>query len=412
MSAAGFSIFSPKGIQWVIEKTGNTTFKDTMHEASLDANKMDFWETDTFRGMFSRPIFRQLPSKEEAVAIIQHYFRQFNSACPLFRQPIFMDMIERQYSTNPPDSAGWWACLNAVFSIAYTLQAGHGKDAPPDVHKMAWDYFKNALAVLTELTLRSSDLWGVQALVTMALFMQATPDPRPTAFLIASALRLSQTLGLHKSDQGTHFDPAETEQRKRVFWMAYRIDKDMCIRSQLPLIQDDDDMNVELPSEDPVDGLGNMTLSDGTTQFNIFRAMVEFSIIEATVHRNLYSTKAMAQSDEELLITIGDLDRQLEEWKESLPVDFQPEYEIKVEETSLRLHIIAAQFAYYNCLNMIHRTSVTHSYWTNRASNYSLETSEPLNPRVFSSVALCSSAARASIRLTRYLPIKDSSFVW
>jgi len=171
-------------------------------------------------------------------------------------------------------------------------------------------------------------------------------------------------------------------------------------------------MSVELPSENPVDGCGSMILSDGKTRFNIFRAMVEFSIIEATVHRNLYSTKAMTQSDEELLITIGDLDRQLEEWKESLPVDFQPEYEIKVEETPLRLHIIVAQFAYYNCLNMIHRTSVTHSYWTNRATNSILEPFQPLNPRVFSSAALCSSAARASIRLTRYIPVKDISFVW
>jgi len=177
----------------------------------------------------------------------------------------------------------------------------------------------------------------------------------------------------------------------------------------LPLIQDDDDISIDLPSENPGDGCGFMTLSDGT-KFNIFRAMVEFSKIEAAVHKNLYSPKAMTQSDEELLVTIGDLDRQLEEWKENLPVDFHPEYEIKIEETGLRLHIIVAQFAYYNCLNMIHRTSVTHSYWTNRSS--ALEIFQPLNPRVFSSASLCSSAARASIRLTRYIPTTDISFVW
>jgi hypothetical protein len=216
-----------------------------MYAAALDENKPDYWKSEAFSHIFSGPIFRPLSPKEEAFSAVKEFFKDFNSVCPLFSQPTFMDFLERQYTQDPPNSVGWWASLNIVLAITYCLQSLN--NAPPEVNEKAWDYFRNALAVLTELTIRSSDLFGVQALLEMALFMQGTADPRPSAFLVASAMRLSHTLGLHKKESGFNLEPMEAEQRKRIFWIAYRIDKDTCIRSGLPLIQDDDDMNLELP---------------------------------------------------------------------------------------------------------------------------------------------------------------------
>jgi hypothetical protein len=71
-------------------------------------------------------------------------------------------------------------------------------------------------------------------------------------------------------------------------------------------------------------------------------------------------------------------------------------------------------FAYYNCLTTIHRMSVHHGYWTSRLSNYAIQglNVRPLNPRVFSSAALCVSAARASIHLIKYIPQGDFDCVW
>ncbi|OCK85008.1 hypothetical protein K432DRAFT_431872 [Lepidopterella palustris CBS 459.81] len=410
-SSVGYSMFSPKCIQCLIEKTGNTTFKDAIYAASLDETKMDYRKSLAISNIFTRPVFRQLPPKEETLSIVKMFFKDFNSVCPLFYEPEFMTFLERQYSQNPYNGVGWWASLNVVLAITLGLQAVN--HAPLDVIEKAWDYLRNALAVLTELTVQSTDLFSVQALLGMALFMQRTADPRPTAFLIASAIRLSHNLGLHRNESGYNVDPREAEQRKRVFWIAYRIDKDTCIRSGLPLIQDDDDMNVDLPSRNPEDELGSISL-DGQGKANIFRLMAEFALIEARVYKELYSAKASKKSDEELLITIGELDRQLEAWKESIPINFQPEYEIKVVDTSLRLHIIVLHFAYYNCLISIHRKSVHHSYWTSRSSNFISQGLDAslLSPRVFASAALCSSAARASIRLIRYIPVQDSGFVW
>ena len=173
-------------------------------------------------------------------------------------------------------------------------------------------------------------------------------------------------------------------------------------------------MNVELPNEDPPDSLGNIPLADGQGKINLFRLMCTFAVIENKVYKKLYSTKASKQSDAELLKTIGDLDRELEEWKDGIPIDFRPEHEIKASHTPLMLHVVVLHFAYYNCLTTIHRMSIHHGFWTSRLSDLALRglNAKAINPRVFSSGVLCVQAARASIKLLDYIPQGDYACVW
>lgn len=413
-SLGGFSMFSPEHIQWVTEKTGNTSFKDSIYAASQDETRLNYWRSDSFSGIFTRPIFKQLPPKHETVALVERFFNNFNSVCPLFSQPIVMELLDRQYSPNPYDGAGWWASINIIIAISISLQSH--ESTPPvanyDKYESAWDYLQNGLAVFTELSFRCTDLFAVQALLGMSLFLQGTSDARPTASLIGSALRLCHTLGLHKKPGG-NMSSADTEQRKRIFWMAYRLDKDLCVRTGIPILQDDDDMDVDLPDEHPEDGLGILTLDNDEGHVAIFRLMAQFSMIEAKVHRELYSTKAAAKTWEEVLDTVGQLDSELEDWKEAIPIQCQPEYEVKMSNSPLSLHLIQMHFAYYNCLRTIHKASVIGNPMS-RSDKTSWQKTDvaALNARLQSSVAMCLSAARASVRLVRSLPLQDLGFVW
>jgi hypothetical protein len=59
------------------------------------------------------------------------------------------------------------------------------------------------------------------------MFLMGTPNPQPSFFLVAAAIRLSHSLGLHKKAQMfTGLEHSEMEQRKRVFWIAYMLDKE------------------------------------------------------------------------------------------------------------------------------------------------------------------------------------------
>ncbi|KAK0720446.1 fungal-specific transcription factor domain-containing protein [Lasiosphaeris hirsuta] len=412
-SSSGFSIFSPKGIQWVNQKMGDSSFQQMISDVSVDDHKWTAWKPDVFGDLFRRTVFKELPPKVEAMSLMKDYFENFNCMFPLFHQPTFMHLVERQYSADPYQGSGWWASLNVALAIAHRLRVMSNLVSQEEDDE-AWAYMKNAMSVFSELTMRNTDLLSVQALLGMALFMQGTPNPQPSFLLISTAIRLSHSIGLHKRGTGFNLNPIEMEQRKRVFWIAYMLDKDLCLRSGRPMAQDDDDMNVDLPDADPADGIGNIPLADGKGKMNLFRVMCELALVESKVYKKLYSTKATKQADGELLNTIGELDQELEDWKDSIPIDFRPEHEIKASHTPLILHIVMLHYTYYNCLTTVHRMSVHHGYWTSRLSNYAIQglNARPLNPRIFSSAALCTSAARAMISLLKYIPQGDNSCVW
>jgi Fungal specific transcription factor domain len=412
-SSSGFSIFSPKGIQWVSEKTGDNSFQEMISHATVDDNKWIYWKPEIFSDIFVRRVYKPLPPRDEAMSLLRDFFQNFNCMFPLFHEPTFMHLVDMQYSLTPYEGSGWWASINVALAIAHRLRVMSNL-VPQEEDQKAWLYLKNAMGVLTELTMRNTDLLSVQALLGMSMFLQGTPNPQPSFFLVAAAIRLSHSIGLHKRGSGFSLNPVEVEQRKRVFWIGYMLDKDICLRSGRPPVQDDDDMNVELPSEDPPDNIGNIPLADGKGKTNLFRLMCTFAIISSKVYKQLYSTSATKQTDGELLNTIGELDKELEDWKDGIPIDFRPEHEIKASHTPLILHIVVLHFAYYNCLTTIHRMSVHHGYWTSRLSNYAIQglNARPLNPRVFSSASLCVAAARASIHLIKYIPQGDFACVW
>ena len=165
-SASGFSIFSPKGIQWVNEKTGDSSFQEMISSSTVDDNKWLYWKPDIFSDIFVRRVFKPLPPKEEALSLLRDYFENFNCMFPLFHEPTFMHLVERQYSRDPYEGSGWWASINVALAIAHRLRVMSNL-VPKDEDQKAWMYLKNALGVFTELTLRNTDLLSVQALLGM-----------------------------------------------------------------------------------------------------------------------------------------------------------------------------------------------------------------------------------------------------
>lgn len=165
-SSSGFSIFSPKGIQWVNEKTGDSSFEDMISSAYIDDNKWIYWKPEIFSDIFARRVFKPLPPREEALSLFRDYFENFNCVFPLFHEPTFMHLVEKQYSRDPYEGSGWWASINVALAISHRLRVMSNL-VPQEEDKKAWLYLKNAMGVLTELTMRNADLLSVQALLGM-----------------------------------------------------------------------------------------------------------------------------------------------------------------------------------------------------------------------------------------------------
>ncbi|RVD80599.1 uncharacterized protein DFL_008493 [Arthrobotrys flagrans] len=413
-SSSGFSIFSPKGIQWVNSKTGDRAFQKMLVKLMQADHKFEHWRPDVWDAVFSTKCQNPLPSKAEAESYAQEYFSTVNLLFPLYHQESFESLLEEQYSDNPPKGTGWYASLNMVLAVGSRIRGSKLKTPSAAEDSRGWKLFQNAMCMYPVLTLQNTDIHSIQALLAMALFLQGTANPQPLYNIISAAVRVAFSVGLHRRADAFGFGREEAEHRKRVFWIAYCIDKDIALRSGRPSTINDEDVNVELPEEESFDGLGMVQLSDGRGKVNLFRRNCRFAQIQSRVYMQLYSAKAAKQSDGELLNTIGDLDRELEDWRDSIPLDFRPEHAISDAYLDTTMLIVLMHFSYFNCLATIHRMSIAHSYWTNRLAQYAVSglSTRPLNPRVFSSAALSVSAARSSIHLLKYVNQNDINCIW
>lgn len=125
-----------------------------------------YWKPEIFSDIFARRVFKPLPPKEEALSLFRDFFENFNCVFPLFHEATFMHLVERQYSRDPYEGSGWWASINVVLAISHRLRVMSNL-VPHEEDKKAWLYLKNAMGVLTELTMRNTDLLSVQALLGM-----------------------------------------------------------------------------------------------------------------------------------------------------------------------------------------------------------------------------------------------------
>lgn len=344
----------------------------------------------------SLPARQQLPSKAVAEELIEETFSNYNRFLPLFHEEDFLKEFHLKYSTSSPRDAGWWACLNVVLSIAHRLRAIRTLD-PTQEHILAYGYAQNALSVVSELNVSDRSLSAVQALAGMACLLQGTPDPEPAAMLVAAALRLAQLMNLHRECSSPGFTDSEAEKRRRVFWKVYILDKDISLRTGRPFGQDDDDMDVRLPSK------GNLEPGN----LDLFNCRIGLALVQGQVYKQLYSVGAGRQTAAQRAIAAQELSSLLSYWKSSaqleIPEDFatSPGFQL----SGATIHKVVLRLTYLHCLTMIdrHLPPTAQSF-----SNQELSRSEPMSPPG----SLCVAEARKAIRLIEAIPQGDCACVW
>ncbi|CZR65036.1 uncharacterized protein PAC_14936 [Phialocephala subalpina] len=311
-----------------------------------DWPKLSDHQLTHIKSTFSRHIIKPLPPKPQALFLIQRAFLGLQCPFSIFNQRTFLQRFESEES--PYEDPAWWACINVVLALAHRFRAMVCLNSTEE-DREAWGYFQNALAVTTELTMLNHTLTAVQALVGMAIVVQGSPNPGPYASLTASAMRLAQTLNLHRSQEGSGLPRELVEERKRVFWVAYILDRDVSLRTRRPPTQDDDEMDVELPLEDStVPGL------------NFMNDRVRLALIQGQIYKRLLSLSASRQSFPQRVTAIRDLEAKLQAWRASVPIDFQREYFYESQDAPLpeqEAGTVILRVVYFDTLNAIHSSA-------------------------------------------------------
>lgn len=364
------------------------------------------WRGSLALGPFSLPSFHELPAKSAALDLVEDIFRSFNRFFPLFDEQDFLHQFHHQYTEASPSNPAWWACLNVVLSLAHRFRAMRTLQTAYE-NAQSCGYIHNALAVVSELTILRQSLPAVQALVGMAIILQGTPNPQVSSVLTAAAVRLAQAMGLHRRSRDQSLSSRQVEQRKRVFWAVYFLDKDISLRLGQPFAQDDDDMDAELPSESPTD-LPPIALGDELMRVNFFNARIGLAVIQGQVYKRLYSVQGARQSEAQKAAVAQELSSVLSYWRSSVPVDFEGDSMVPLQ-TPLPvefIHLLILRFTYVNCLVMIDRHLPPLGITTTHAPDAGIT-------RAFMfAESLCVVESRKAIRLIQVTPPGDYACVW
>ena len=175
------------------------------------------------------------------------------------------------------------------------------------------------------------DLTSLQTILFMILFQQSSARLSTCYSYIGLALRFSLRMGLHRAVPNM-FNPIEQETRKRIFWCVRKMDTYVGALLGLPKMLSDDDVDQDQPLEvddEYITANEIKSMPPGRPSLiSAFNAHTRILTILTKTVKYIYPIKSNKNSKSHSYIVshakIREIERDLQEWKESLPEPFRP----------------------------------------------------------------------------------------
>ncbi|KAJ6088812.1 hypothetical protein N7486_009378 [Penicillium sp. IBT 16267x] len=264
--SSGLTILSPAGLEWLSARIGPSRMEQLMTVLKFVRSSPSL-SLGHFSGTAASQPRQKLPPKRLAIIYVNAFFERLHSWLPFIQRSTFDLYFEPHYSDTPPSSS-WYAMLNAVICLGYTSMK-QASILTEDETNAALGYLNNAMSVVPDLIFLPVDTLGVQALLLMAIIQNSNMSFQASSMLMSIAVRLGLAKGFHQKPAGGSANTESSLARANIFWVAYVMDKGMCIRLGHPPLIDDDEIGIGLPSKQTESG-----------EPSFLRHMVELSLIQ------------------------------------------------------------------------------------------------------------------------------------
>lgn len=268
-----------------------------------------------------------------------------------------------------------------------------------EVATFSWSYFKTALGSFSGITLQSTHVRNVQALVAAVMFANSSADTNMTAMLVSVAARNAQILGLQSElmwDRG--LDPTERGIRRKLFWTIHVLETELSIWTGIAPVISEDDIETDMISDDPKQPEYDWG----------FRARITLSRILLNIRNQLYSSSSTKQPVSELLTQAQELERKLNDWRSTSGVGIFPDDgDNGGELTTARVFLL---LSYHNCISMV-QWSIYRNITKMGVQDTHLRFAYQL-PCCKMAVSKVRAAARSTIATLQGLPVQQFSDIW
>lgn len=289
----------------------------------------------------------------------------------------------------PPDVSDPDACLAyakvltiLAFGQLYSVNQWDSFDGPP-----GFELFCHAIQYLPSIHEESS-LTFVETLALVGYYMQNLGE-RDAAFLyVGTALRMAIALALHQEIRSTQLDDVQKERRRRVWWSVYSMDRILTIKSGNPIMVQDEDIGVAMPSR--------LTHEAQYGPWIVLRCYTELSKILTRIMHHVYRSTQKTGSN--LMASVQNILASLSAWNRDLPSELR----FNIDKLDFTRESVSTFLHYYQCINMTVRPLLflvveRRMKWSveERAKDWRYELSSP----TISAIDTCISAAQDTIAM-------------
>jgi len=183
----------------------------------------------------------------------QSYFNNWHPPFPFLHAPSVLGLLEK-ITTQGIESLSTVDLI--IVRSVLSISVADRRQMPPDNHTrvpsyLVYNTINDAISSLNPIMLQPSTLAGLQALVSIQLFLVSMLRLNAASRIGGLITRIAYHLGLHRCpSRFKQFSSADVDIRRRLFWAIYSLERYLSQSLGLPLDLKDDDIDVCFPDKE------------------------------------------------------------------------------------------------------------------------------------------------------------------
>ncbi|KAM5469780.1 hypothetical protein MauCBS54593_004334 [Microsporum audouinii] len=227
--------------------------------------------------------------------------------------PHFTQMCKDLYFCTEEYSSGRFASVNSILGHLFKEIAFRFKDDPSTAKFYEYSELcmSNFIAVISSFDiLTEPSLDNLMALTYAILHATESAKISLCWTFVASAARMAQSLGYHRSVSTEDDKPEDVRVKEFLFWFIYSMDRSLSLCLGRAALLPDYDIALPYPSLSPDPSLRPWHI--------LFRYWLDCSKITGEVYEHLYSVKGVSSSAEVRAKKVYELSFRLREWRDQI----------------------------------------------------------------------------------------------
>lgn len=207
-------------------------------------------------------MLEHVPTKRQSHILYKGFMSGVHAISPVLHPPTVLKMYNAfwdwydysSYSGEPCPDPSFIPLLYAIWyggSVTISIRTIKAEFNVSSRSELSTMYNDEVTRWLTKISFpRSPSLPGLAAFLIVQTILSKEEEPLTSSLFVSLALRVAQTMGLHRDPAQFGIEPCEAESRRRVWWHIVHMDGVVAMSSGLPpLVSDENYWDVRMTSE-------------------------------------------------------------------------------------------------------------------------------------------------------------------